>query len=418
MHQSYLVSSFTFVLACVSLIQTNAELEQCQEDCRQSPPFRLVGPTRPWHKQDLLGNKLGLTKSYPFAMAGSYLDIVRFNISYECIYEHSRNATISIVNDASFLEGERVLLFKDVRATLNETVNASFELEVLSFSVDNNENVGGNDAASITTLGIQMQVGIVSESELKSSHPSLMDRIEAGLKKMAANHAGTLIKDQEDDGLVVDRSIQISPFEKTKILHAGLHNRYSMFCELGCAYLFSSPDDPLHISVCTNRCDDYYSYNVTVGYNDLIEAARLECRDGCQIGLMRCRPGYHCAQVQLKEEEGSGFDGGWMSHCSAGTYRDISYDAVEECSPCPPGRFREDIKGRSLDGCSKCPAGTYNGKPGMTTMKDCHRCPAGTFTNEPGSASCICITPAACDNQFASPADAGKRDTIPFIGQW
>jgi len=108
-----------------------------------------------------------------------------------------------------------------------------------------------------------------------------------------------------------------------------------------------------------------------------------------------------------------------MAHCPAGTYRDVSYDAVEECIPCPPGRFREDVKGRSLDGCSKCPAGTYNSKNGSSTIRDCLRCPAGTFTNEPGSENCICITPSACsENQMPSPADAEKRDTVPFIGLW
>lgn len=45
------------------------------------------------------------------------------------------------------------------------------------------------------------------------------------------------------------------------------------------------------------QCDDNFSYIITVEYSDLLEVARLECRDGCQMALMRCRPRYYCFQV-------------------------------------------------------------------------------------------------------------------------
>ena len=48
-----------------------------------------------------------------------------------------------------------------------------------------------------------------------------------------------------------------------------------------------------------------------------------------------------------------------MMHCPVGTYRNYAYGSVEEYVPCPPGRFRENIKGRKLESCIKCPAGTY-----------------------------------------------------------
>ena len=418
MNPPSLVYFFWVTIAVILLVETNAEVEQCQNDCRQSPPFRLVGPTRPWHDKDLLGNDLLLTKSYPYAMAGSYLDLVRFNISYECIYEHSRTATIKN-KDGELFQGEKGALLEDITYTVKRTTNSSFDLEMLKFALTNNDSNGSNDnSTSITTIGMSIRVDIVVESDLESSHALLVDRIETNLKGIIANHERNEIKLGEEY-FVIERRIKISHFDETRILHAGQPNPYSQFCELGCAYFYSSPNDPLHISECTNKCDEYYKYNVTVEYIDFIEVARLECRDGCQIGLMRCQPGYNCSQIQSRaQEEGGGFEGGWMRHCPAGTYRDVSYDAVEECIPCPPGRFREDIKGRSLEGCSKCPAGTYNGELGISTIRGCHRCPAGTFTNEPGSESCICITPAACNDEFISPGDAEKRETVPFIGRW
>ena len=49
-----------------------------------------------------------------------------------------------------------------------------------------------------------------------------------------------------------------------------------------------------------------------------VEQARLECRDGCNIAVLRCQPGYSCAE-------------GSMSRCGPGTYRNTSYDAISSC---------------------------------------------------------------------------------------
>lgn len=155
------------------------------------------------------------------------------------------------------------------------------------------------------------------------------------------------------------------------------------------------------------------------------QMARLECRDGCLMALRRCQPGYYCLQVAFFVDEGDvdnvddesmHYAGGNMIACPAGTYRDVSYDAVTECTPCPPNYFREDIKGRSLADCSPCPADTSVVEPGSTTIKDCIRCPAGTFSTE--ASFCMCITPQACGDQLPSPADAEKKGTVPFVGRW
>lgn len=46
--------------------------------------------------------------------------------------------------------------------------------------------------------------------------------------------------------------------------------------------------------------------------------ARLECRDGCNIAVLRCQPGHSCVD-------------GIMSPCTAGTYRNTSYDTITPC---------------------------------------------------------------------------------------
>jgi hypothetical protein len=204
-------------------------------------------------------------------------------------------------------------------------------------------------------------------------------------------------------------------------------NPYAQFCNAGCAYFFSekvTSDRPTSLSNCTAKCDHTYrsSAHITVGYSDLAQTARLECRDGCQIALKRCQPGYKCSQVAMSLD-GSGnevYTDGAMIICPPGTYRDVSYDQVEECVDCPPGRYREDEKGRYMESCSKCPVGKYVNKTGSANTLDCDRCPAGRFGPEPGLALCKCITEMSCEDpeEFPSPANAERRETFPFEGRW
>ncbi|KAL7540844.1 hypothetical protein ACHAXR_010814 [Thalassiosira sp. AJA248-18] len=195
------------------------------------------------------------------------------------------------------------------------------------------------------------------------------------------------------------------------------------FCKLGCTYFFVSSESEdmasgrTTLGQCIDQCDVKYNYNSsTPPYNDLAEMARLECRDGCLMALKRCQPGYYCLQVSFNDDDVT-YVGGDMIPCPAGTYRDVSYEAVTECTPCPPNYFREDIKGRSISSCSPCRAGTSAVNMGSTSIKDCVRCPAGTFSTE--ASFCMCITPQACaEEQLPPPADAEKKNTVPYIGRW
>lgn len=200
---------------------------------------------------------------------------------------------------------------------------------------------------------------------------------------------------------------------------------FAEFCYLGCNYFFVSSgtgenpsESPTTLEMCLSQCDDNFSYNITVGYNDLIELARLECRDGCQMALKRCQSGYFCTQISFDDAGplNKQYNGGNMIPCPAGTYRETSYDSITECIECSPNYYREDIKGKRPSDCSKCPANTSS-RRGSTSISDCIRCPAGKFSVEAGF--CECITPAACDaNQLPDPADAEKKETVPYIGRW
>lgn len=95
-----------------------------------------------------------------------------------------------------------------------------------------------------------------------------------------------------------------------------------------------------------------------------------------------------------------------MIECAPGTWRDNSLD-VAACVDCPPGRYREDPKGRFLESCPKCPQGRYVNVSGSDDLTDCLRCPAGRFTLEDGMRLCDCITPWSCGD-----AKAFKRDAV------
>ena len=159
---------------------------------------------------------------------------------------------------------------------------------------------------------------------------------------------------------------------------------FAEFCSLGCNYFFVSSgageedSDIKTLDQCISQCDENFSYNITV-YNDLIEIARLECRDGCQMALKRCQPGYYCLQVSFHNVTDpisnilhKHYEGGEMIPCPAGTYRETSYDAITKCIQCPPNSYREEIKGKSSSDCSKCPPYTSS-KSGSASVRDCVR---------------------------------------------
>lgn len=210
---------------------------------------------------------------------------------------------------------------------------------------------------------------------------------------------------------------------------------FSTFCELGCTYFFtttsSNDQSPggeegktaTTLDGCLIRCDERYTYDSSYAppYNDIAAMARLECRDGCLLALMRCQPGYYCSQISFDDNVTTttipGYEGGDMTPCPPGTYRDVSYNAIEECVPCPPNHYREDIKGKSIRDCSPCHAGTSAPMPGNDSIEDCVRCLPGTFSTK--ASNCICITPQACaKDQLPPPADAEKKETVPYIGRW
>ncbi|CAM9650856.1 unnamed protein product [Sphacelaria rigidula] len=133
----------------------------------------------------------------------------------------------------------------------------------------------------------------------------------------------------------------------------------------------------------------------------LATQARLECRDGCDIAVLRCQPGYSCVD-------------GLMSECTAGTYRNTSYDMVTSCQEqCPKGRYRERGKGRGAEDCTLCPANTYQNTTGASAEADCIRCPDGFFAEQEGTAECSCITENSCLTEWQN----HQRDSMPFVGR-
>jgi hypothetical protein len=158
------------------------------------------------------------------------------------------------------------------------------------------------------------------------------------------------------------------------------------FCKLGCQIFYN--EVPKN-TTCHRLCGYFYRYQITVDYSDLIEEARLECENGCNIGLQICQAGYYCNE-------------GIMKPCPPGTYREpvvnVSVVALAEaaqCTPCPYGRYRSLAKGKSANDCSLCPVGTYANVTGSVRESDCQRCPAGkkrylvccSFTNLPSLVS-------------------------------
>lgn len=200
------------------------------------------------------------------------------------------------------------------------------------------------------------------------------------------------------------------------------------FCKMGCQLFFA--EFPKN-TTCKRMCDYYYRTRNTVGYCDIAENAILECRDGCEIALAVCQPGFYCTEGQ-------------MMPCDPGTFREgvkdlsiRSLEATSQCLQCPPGRYRPANRGKSADDCTQCPIGKFANIPGSVLVSDCKRCPAGKNAEETGMAECKCITSAgkvnSCDTlgtggdgslkHYYAADQSGQsvdyyRETTPFIGRW
>jgi hypothetical protein len=195
---------------------------------------------------------------------------------------------------------------------------------------------------------------------------------------------------------------------------AAFPSNNSGFCKLGCQIFYA--DVPKN-TTCKRLCGYFYRYKVTAQYSDLAEEARLECEDGCDIALQVCQAGYFC-------------NTGIMLPCPPGTYREavkgtsiLQLETAKECTACPYGRYSSTQRGKNADDCSKCLIGTYANVTGSILQSDCKRCPAGKNAEEEGMRLCKCITSDSCDlivedlEYFANGVDY-YRETVPFIGRW
>lgn len=491
---------------------------QCYLDCKSPSSLRLVGPTRPWDKTDSMGNPLSLTKPYPYAYTPGIATIMKFNTTYRLnlpYYNVIQNIFGETQVDLMRLAFEQSLLeyhtFESMIVTAIYDDPIERVMDVLSFNSSTNATEENNNTIDENTSYYFVDLKFLTEIVVDhngynctAAHklyedllgPAISDQVElleSDIKELVEKNQFSNLYDLtlvllDDDSSALHNNNETSyvgdSFSKTHTdfihiysrLETNIPNPYVDFCLLGCTFFFSDDfertttnttnilwkeeeeEDSVSLEMCVDKCDLMYRYDFTVGYNDLLETARLECRDGCHIALKRCQPGYYCEQINIIENNVSlessiagrnnhtnsstnetasdgndkdqnnishatlknkTFTGGFMKPCPPGTYRDISYDAVTKCLKCPPGRFREASKGKNLESCSKCPRNTYNNNQfGSVSIKECIRCPAGQFTEEKGNGMCKCINPEACLGDRNSPADAEKRDTVPFIGRW
>ena len=204
------------------------------------------------------------------------------------------------------------------------------------------------------------------------------------------------------------------------------------FCKMGCQLFFA--EYPRN-TTCHRMCDYYYRSTETVGYSDIVESSKLECKNGCDIALEVCQPGYYCTK-------------GEMMPCAPGKYREavkgvsiVELERTKTCTLCPPGRYRKTNRGKAPTDCTACPIGKFANIPGSVLVSDCKRCPAGKNAEEVGMAECKCMTGAgnaqSCDMPNKASRDSTSstvhyylpdpvtkqsidfyRETVPFIGRW
>jgi hypothetical protein len=418
---------FSQALFCASLhnckIHTvQATLQQCQRDCRSSSyTTRNIGPSRPFQAQNDMGAPLLTTRLYPYHVEANYTTLVTLEMEVELSFDDNDERPIDQSHE--LLDYEKTCI---VEAFQNVTKQFGSDHVVIQNAIPHTLSFNNGWDMSVE---LQLHYGLNDDAPALSTDdwtkqyalPIILDQVEASnLDDIASTcllsstfHRNT--NPQSAVGATFSRSNLHFWLGDTKaasdytyelepnVLVTPVPNPYSKYCERGCAQFFSESSVAaiVELETCRGKCASFYgTYNVSVGYSDPMEVAKLECQNGCFLALQRCQPGYFCTQpTPFGPADANGIiqlAGGQMAPCDRGEYRETSYDAVQECLLCPPGTYRDGMRGVSPNSCTKCPVDTSSPGAGSTSISNCLRCASGTFAHEEGSALCKCITPFSC----------------------
>jgi hypothetical protein len=396
---------------------------------------------------DLLGNPLYLTRPYPYFHAGQEAAKVRINSNVRLHVPAWKTAAYGAELKGVHLKFVKMALLEFAKDYMSQEVHIGAFTNVgpglwsdVAFSAVFVADYNGFNHTT-TNLFVAELDAALAKATASTADDGLTHHLQhsRGFKTYGDCDLADLAEAKFDDikcSLSGATLKPATPRTFTTAEHMELvtpaSNPNVEFCKLGCTNFFSAPETPTFLSTCLTKCDFTYrsAAHISVGYSDLAEAARLECRDGCQLALHRCQPGYYCLQaVNTTVPDAvtglAAFVDGSMRVCPPGRYRDVDYDHVTECVDCPTGRYREGEKGRGIWSCTACSVGKYVNKTGSDTLVACDRCPAGRFGVEEGLALCKCISEATCFPEdvppyvdYPSPANAEKRESVPFEGRY
>jgi len=407
-HQLLIV---VILLLTTTLQDADSSREQCQKDCQATGcpltynnATRLLGPTRPFDYYDTLTNELSLTRPYPHAAMAKEITIVTMQIN---LFVHISGSNEGFSETIVLTTREKSCIVSAVSCTISK-------IQCEHVTLQYNESGIKNGNLILFSISVELQLRY-HDTEMRSHKKYL--KTAAAIKEWFQSSVIPILTSHlnmneatdnhlhEMSKIIIGLSIPsykgkvesaFTFYNHTEKLAAPLPNPYSRFCEVGCSLFYANTtEEPAEIAAasislrdCRFSCDYMYSYNLTLGYSDLMEVARLECHDGCGIALKRCQPGYYCIQPMIAQHtnessgigveedpklEATSWKGGMMNPCPPGTYREMSY----ECLSCPPGSYRNKYLGTGLNSCIKCPAGTYAPNFRSKSILDCIRCPAG-----------------------------------------
>ena len=410
-----------FVILLLTTLQVVDSIrEQCQKDCQatgcpltHSSATRLLGPTRPFDYYDTLSNELSLTRPYPYAVMAMEITSVTILIK---LFVHISGSNVGFSETIVLTTEEKLCIVSTVSCTVSK-----FQCEYATLQYNESDIKNGNLILFPISVELQLRyqdtemrshkkylntTATIKEWFQSSVAPILTSHLN--MNETTNNHLHACVNENlsnQTSKRIIGLSIPshkgkeesaITFYNHTEKLAAPRPNPYSRFCEVGCSLFYANTtEEPTEIAAasislrdCMILCDYMYYYNLTLGYSDLMEVARLECHDGCFIGLQRCQPGYYCIQpiiaqhaskssgIGVEEDpklEATSWKEGMMNPCPPGTYRETS----NECLSCPPGSYRNKYLGTGLNSCIKCPVGTYAPNFRSKSILDCVRCPAG-----------------------------------------
>ena len=211
-------SAFLIVLLLLcSIYKAVSTLERCRHECEKNVSFREKSTTM---------------KGIPLA---------------SLVFNYSHNCTNTDVNSIGLGQEFEFDVSEEHEKIMIETIESVLRPQFPSYTFDfesNTVHVDGNSQSPLFSFSTSILIYLTQDgSQECTSFSSCEFEFEQDVKDIIAAAL-------EETILQLDDCVHNASFDVKLVAREEILNPFSGFCQLGCAHLYASESDPLHISEC------------------------------------------------------------------------------------------------------------------------------------------------------------------------